>query len=128
LRQLRKEVLVTFKPLPHLPGGLRGVDLPDQLRLTLGPDRMAVEMNVNSPNDPFTLERIALTHDLTAGRLPPYGEVLAGVLDADPLLSVRGDTAVECWRIVDPVLQAWREQRTPLDSYPAGSAGPASWT
>jgi glucose-6-phosphate 1-dehydrogenase len=128
LRNLRKEVLITFKPIPHLPRGLRGIDVPDQLRLTLSPDRMAVEMNVNSPDDPFMLERVALTHDLTAGRLPPYGEVMAGVLDANPLLSVRGDTAVECWRIVDPVLQAWREQRTPLDTYPAGSEGPAAWT
>ena len=74
------------------------------------------------------MERAALTHDLNPGRLPPYGEVLAGVLDADPLLSVRGDTAVECWRIVDPVLQAWREQKTPLDTYAAGSSGPDSWS
>ena len=127
LSELRKEVLITFKPLSHLPTGLHGDDTPDQLRLTLAPDRMAVEMNVNSPDDPFTLERAALVHDLNPGRLPPYGEVLAGVLDDDPLLSVRGDTAVECWRIVDPVLQAWREQRTPIDTYPAGSTGPASW-
>jgi glucose-6-phosphate 1-dehydrogenase len=49
------------------------------------------------------------------------------VLDADPLLAVRGDTAVECWRIVDPVLQAWRENRTPMEEYPAGSTGPDSW-
>jgi glucose-6-phosphate 1-dehydrogenase len=127
LSELRKEIVVTFKPLPHLPTGLHGEESPDQLRLTLAPDRMAIEMNVNSPDDPFTLERAALTHDLNPGRLPPYGEVLAGVLDDDPLLSVRGDTAVHCWRIVDPVLQAWRENRTPLDTYPAGSSGPASW-
>lgn len=128
LRDLRKEVLITFKPLAHLPTGLRGAALPDQLRLTMSPDRMALEMNVNGPDDPLELDRVALDTDLTPGRLPPYGEVLAGVLDADPLLSVRGDTAVECWRIVDPVLQAWREQRTTMDTYPAGSSGPDSWT
>jgi hypothetical protein len=50
-------------------------------------------------------------------------EQLAG----DPLLSVRGDTAEECWRIVDPVLEAWQQNRTPLDAYPAGSTGPAAW-
>ncbi len=55
------------------------------------------------------------------------GAVLAGVLDGDPLLAVRGDTAVECWRIVDPVLAAWRAGKVPLESYPAGSQGPDGW-
>ena len=127
LKQRRKEVLITFKPLPHLPTGLRGQAVLDRLRLSMQPDAMALEINVNGPGDPLDLEPAALTTDLNPGRLPPYGEVLAGVLDADPLLSVRGDTAEQCWRIVDPVLQAWRENRTPLDSYTAGSTGPTSW-
>ena len=35
--------------------------------------------------------------------------------------------AEECWRIVDPVLQAWREGKVPMDEYAAGSDGPANW-
>jgi glucose-6-phosphate 1-dehydrogenase len=128
LRERRKEVLVTFKPLPHLPTGLHGQAIPDQLRLTMSPDRMALEMNVNGPNDPLELDRVSLDTDLTPGRLPAYGEVLAGVLDGDPLLAVRGDTAVECWRIVDPILQAWRDGKVPMDTYAAGSDGPANWS
>lgn len=127
LRESRKEILITFKDLPHLPGGLSGVQRPDMLRLSLNPDKMSLELNVNSPNDPLTLDRAVLTRDLNPGRLPPYGEVLAGVLDGDPLLAVRGDTAVECWRIVDPVLAAWRNNETPMDTYPAGSDGPSGW-
>jgi glucose-6-phosphate 1-dehydrogenase len=127
LRDRRKEALVTFKPAHHLPTGLRGDPVADQLRLSMVPDRISLELNVNGPEDPFELDRASLSTDLLAGRLPPYGEVLAGVLSGDPLLSVRGDTAEECWRIVDPVLEAWRENRTPLDTYPAGSTGPAAW-
>ena len=127
LGQARKEILVTFKELPHLPGGLLGVEQPDMLRLVLNPDRMSLELNVNSPDDPMHLDRVALTQVLNPGRLPPYGEVLAGVLDGDPLLAVRGDTAVECWRIVDPVLAAWRANEAPMDTYPAGSDGPGDW-
>jgi glucose-6-phosphate 1-dehydrogenase len=59
--------------------------------------------------------------------MTPYGEVLGGILDGDPLLSIRGDVAEECWRIVGPVLQAWREGRVPLEPYAAGSAGPDGW-
>jgi glucose-6-phosphate 1-dehydrogenase len=127
LRERRKEVLVTFKGLPHLPIGLRGEAPPDRLRLSMGPDRMALEMNVNGPSDPLQLDRVSLDTDMNPGRLPAYGEVLAGVLDGDPLLSVRGDTAEECWPIVDPVLQAWREGTVAMDSYAAGSEGPSSW-
>jgi glucose-6-phosphate 1-dehydrogenase len=128
LRERRKEVLITFQPLPHLPIGLRGQAIPERLRLAMGPDRMALEMNVNGPDDPMTLDRVSRDTDLSPGRLPAYGEVLAGVLDGDPLLSVRGDTAEHCWRIVDPVLQAWRDGDVLMEEYAAGSDGPASWS
>ena len=95
--------------------------------MMMGPDRMAWEMNVNGPEDPFTLDRITLASDLSPGRLPAYGEVLCGVLDADPLLSVRGDTAEQCWRILEPMIDAWRRGAVPMDQYPAGSRGPTGW-
>jgi glucose-6-phosphate 1-dehydrogenase len=123
----RKEVVLTFRPAPHVPNGLTGEVPPDRLRLVLNPDAMALEVNINGENDPMTIDRVSLDTDLSPGRLPAYGEVLAGVLDGDPLLAVRGDTAVECWRTLDPVLAAWREGRTPLESYPAGSQGPEGW-
>jgi glucose-6-phosphate 1-dehydrogenase len=53
--------------------------------------------------------------------------VLEGLLDGDPWLSVRGDTAEQCWRIVAPVLNAWRAGEVPLEDYPAGSSGPSTW-
>ena len=62
-----------------------------------------------------------------AGDLPEYGEVLRGVLADDPTLSVRGDTAEQCWRIIEPVRRAWQAGEVPLDEYAAGSAGPDGW-
>ena len=124
---LRKEVVVTFRPVPRLLTGLRGHPEPTRLRLSMGPDRISIELNINGPGDPFELDRVQLDGDFVAGRLPAYGEVLAAILAGDPLLSVRADTAEECWRIVDPVLRAWRDGAVPLEEYPAGSAGPAGW-
>jgi glucose-6-phosphate 1-dehydrogenase len=40
---------------------------------------------------------------------------------------VRADAVEECWRIVGPILAAWRKDAVPIDSYRAGSAGPAAW-
>lgn len=65
--------------------------------------------------------------DFGAGELLEYGEVLKGVIEGDPTLSVRGDMAVDCWRIIEPVQKAWRDGKVPLDEYPAGSAGPDGW-
>ncbi|GAB2674106.1 glucose-6-phosphate dehydrogenase [Thalassiella azotivora] len=125
---VRKEAVVTFRRPPRVPTGLSGWDAPDRLRIGFGPDRLHLDLNVNGPADPFELESVTLDADLGPGQLSPYGEVLAGVLEADPTLSVRGDTAEECWRLVEPVLAAWREDAVPLEEYPAGSDGPPGWS
>jgi glucose-6-phosphate 1-dehydrogenase len=123
----RKEAVITFRPVPHLPQGFRGTDSPTRLRIGFGPDTLQLEVDVNGPGDVLTLNRVTLDADLNAPDLLPYGEVLDGVLEGDPLLSVRGDTAEDCWRIVDPVLTAWAGDEVPLESYPAGSTGPQDW-
>lgn len=121
------EVVVRFHPVRHLPAGLTGSAEGAVLRFSLGPDRMSLELNVNGADDAFELERATLTADLGEGALRAYAEVLSGVLDADPMLAVRGDAAEECWRIVAPILDAWRRGEVPLDEYVAGSDGPAGW-
>lgn len=122
----RKEAVVTFRPVPHLPGGFTGRDEPNTLRIGFGPDTLELDVDVNGPGDIFSLDRAALVAELNASELLPYGEVLEGVLTGDPLLSVRGDTAEECWRIVEPVLAAWAAGKVPLEEYRAGSDGPAA--
>jgi glucose-6-phosphate 1-dehydrogenase len=120
----RKEAVVTFRPVPHLPKGFSGVDAPNKLRIGFGPDTLELDVDVNGPGDIFSLDRTTLNAELNASELLPYGEVLEGVLTGDPLLSVRGDTAEECWRIVEPVLRAWSRDSVPLEEYEAGTTGP----
>jgi glucose-6-phosphate 1-dehydrogenase len=124
----RKEAVVTFRPVPHLPRGFTGVDAPNQLRIGFGPDTLQFDVDVNGPGNVLDLDRVTLQAELSASELLPYGEVLEGVLTGDPLLSVRADTAEDCWRIVDPVLQAWAQDGVPLEEYRAGSSGPEGWT
>lgn len=123
----RKEAVVTFRPVPHLPVGFTGPDFPNRLRIGFGPDTLDLDIDVNGPGDIFRLDRATLHAALNESELLPYGEVLEGVLNGDPLLSVRGDTAEECWRIVEPVLKAWAQDTVPLEEYDAGSPGPAGW-
>ncbi|KNC18627.1 glucose-6-phosphate dehydrogenase [Arthrobacter sp. RIT-PI-e] len=123
----RKEAVITFRPVSHLPVGFTGQDAPTKLRIGFGPDTLQLELDVNGPGDIFSLDRAVLSADLNESDLLPYGEVLDGVLSGDPTLSVRGDTAEDCWRIVDPVLAAWAADEVPLEEYAAGSDGPDAW-
>ena len=127
LGRTRKEAVITFKPVNHLPDGFTGVDSPTRLRIGFGPDTLELDIDVNGPGDVFCLDRATLQAELNASDLLPYGEVLDSVLSGDPTLSVRGDTAEDFWRIVEPVLAAWNANEVPMDEYPAGSDGPANW-
>lgn len=122
-----REIVVHFRPVRHVPQGLTGSFDGAILRFSLGPDRMALELNLNAAEDPFELERATLSAELGEGALKAYAEVLSGVLDGDPMLAVRGDAAEQCWRIVAPILEAWQRDEVPMDEYVAGSLGPEGW-
>ncbi|WP_055695239.1 glucose-6-phosphate dehydrogenase, partial [Streptomyces prasinopilosus] len=123
----RQEVTFWFKDAQRVPAGLVGDVLRNRLRIGLGAGRLQLDLNINGPGDPSTLTPVTLETRFGPGELFEYGEVLRGVLEDEKPLSVRDDMSVESWRIVEPVLDAWRAGRVPLDDYPAGSAGPAGW-
>jgi glucose-6-phosphate 1-dehydrogenase len=127
LGRARKEAVVTLKRTPHLPDGLHGHDTRDAVTIGFKPARLALHLDVSGPGDPFELDSAVPETVLDDGDLPAYAEVLTGLLDGDPLLAVRGDNAEECWRIVEPVLDAWRADDVPMDTYAAGSDGPRKW-
>jgi glucose-6-phosphate 1-dehydrogenase len=126
----RKEVVINFKPPQRVPDGLSGCDQRNRLRIGIfraGPDHLRLDFNISGPGDPSVIDPVTLEAEFGAGELFEYGEVLKGVLEGDPTLSVRGDMAVDCWRIIEPVQRAWRDSAVPLEEYPAGSSGPDAW-
>ncbi|MEB0001423.1 glucose-6-phosphate dehydrogenase [Cryobacterium sp. RTC2.1] len=123
----RQQIVVTFKDVPHRPYGFTGNPGPARLTISLTPDSIDLDLNINGEDDPFALDRVNLQVQFAQGELGPYGEVLHGILSDDPTLSVRADAVEECWRIVTPILSAWRKSSVPLDNYRAGSAGPTTW-
>ncbi len=127
LRALRKAVVITFKDPGWLPAGLSGYSRPNRLIIGIGPPALQIDLNVNGPGDRRVIDPVTLDTALAPGDLPPYGEILKEVLEGDPSLSVRADLAFESWRIVEPVLEAWRNDRVPLQDYPAGGDGPDEW-
>jgi glucose-6-phosphate 1-dehydrogenase len=120
----RREISVHFRPVPHLTFGQDSDPEPNVLRLGMSPDTMSLGININGPGDPFDLEPVRLDAELTPQRPSEYGRVLLAVLSGNAMLSIRADEAEECWRIVEPILDAWEAGAVPLLEYPAGSDGP----
>jgi glucose-6-phosphate 1-dehydrogenase len=123
----RQDIVFNLREVPHLPTGFTGPAEPGRVRIGVRPATLDVDLATNGRDDPFDLEHDVLHAEFGPSELSAYGEVLAELCEGDPTLSVRGDIAEECWRIVSPVLAAWRKNSVRLDTYPAGSRGPSSW-
>ncbi|MGO1538103.1 MAG: glucose-6-phosphate dehydrogenase [Leucobacter sp.] len=122
------EVALTLRPVRHLAEGFVG-ETPDGGKLTFsrGPDELRVELNASgnvSGSTPFELRRGTLRAESSERQQLAYAEVLAEMLDGLVRLSVRGDTVEQCWRIIQPVREAWGRNEVPLEGYAAGTAGP----
>ena len=95
----------------------------DELRIGFdGPEDLTLQLTGGAPGAPSPL---LLRAPPPGDGLPAYGRVLLDFLSGGSTLSVRRDEAEQAWRVVTPVLEAWKEGRVPLEEYRAGSAGPA---
>jgi len=125
MRGDRKEVAVRFRPVPHLPFGHTGEELPNVLRFGLEPEDLTLELTGIGARA-GALAPLTLTTRLDPPELSAYGQLLLDVLNGNAALSIRGDEAEESWRVLTPVLSAWSKDLVPLEEYPAGSDGPAA--
>ncbi len=78
------------------------------------------------------LEMLTRTVTLEAGyrhaheaSLDAYETLLLDVLVGDRSLFLRYDEVRAAWRVVDPILKVWSMERDFINTYPAGSMGPA---
>jgi glucose-6-phosphate 1-dehydrogenase len=56
-----------------------------------------------------------------------YERLILDAMRGDATLFTRNDETLGQWAIIDPVLQAWHESdEQPLETYEAGSPGPAA--
>ncbi|HJQ30224.1 MAG TPA: hypothetical protein VJ827_12870, partial [Rubrobacter sp.] len=125
LAKRRKEAVVRFRPVPHLPFGGDAAPAANELRIGLdGPYDFVMNLTGMASGPPSHLAPLVLDADLSAPELPAYSRVLMDVLKEDSTLSIRDDEAEEAWRVLTPVLEAWADGRVPLEEYQAGSEGP----
>ncbi|MET0510649.1 MAG: glucose-6-phosphate dehydrogenase [Thermoleophilaceae bacterium] len=125
------EIAVTLKPVPHLAfeaEGSIGVQ-PNQLVMTMQPNEgVSLSLGAKIPGTrmrirPVNMEFLYGTAFLSQSP-EAYERLIMDAMRGDATLFTRDDEVEAQWRVIDPILEAWSKDETPLCTYPAGSAGP----
>jgi glucose-6-phosphate 1-dehydrogenase len=125
------EIAVTLKPVPHLAfkaEGSVGVQ-PNQLILTVQPNEgVSLSLGAKIPGSqmrirPVNMEFLYGTSFLSQSP-EAYERLITDAMRGDPTLFTRNDEVESQWRIIDPILERWEQDGSPLVEYPAGSPGP----
>ncbi|HEY7135006.1 MAG TPA: glucose-6-phosphate dehydrogenase [Acidimicrobiia bacterium] len=125
------EVVLRYKQVPFLPLPSTAVDSvePNEMVMRIQPDEgIELSFAAKVPGSPFRVRTQQLSFSYSrsfAERAPEaYERVLFDALLGDPTLFIREDEVEQAWRIVQPLIDAFREGRVPLSFYPAGTWGP----
>jgi glucose-6-phosphate 1-dehydrogenase len=125
------EVAMEFHDVPHLPFAskeTRGLG-PNALVLRIQPDEgITLRFGAKVPGQAFRVRSTSMDFSYGAAFLEEtpeaYERLLLDAMVGDPTLFIRSDEVEQAWRIVDPILEAWRDPALPLARYQAGTWGP----
>ena len=127
------EVVLRFRPVPHLPLPTTAVDSmePNSLVLRIQPDEgIRLEFGAKIPGRGFAVRTVGLDFSYRAGfeEVPPeaYERLLLDALAGDATLFIREDEVDVAWQIVQPIIDAIAAERLAVHEYPAGTWGPSA--
>jgi glucose-6-phosphate 1-dehydrogenase len=130
LAEKRAEIVVRFKPAPHLPfAGKRQEIPPNELVITIQPDEgVALQTIAKTPGQELQLQPVMLdffyASAFTKQGPTAYERLLHDALLGEPSLFMHADEVEAAWEIMQPVLECWAVDGESLHSYRAGSDGP----
>ena len=125
------EIVIQFRDVPI--ALFRGTEVahmpPNRLVLQLQPNEgIRLDLVAKKPGPVMETAPVSLdfryADRFDVGHQTGYETLLYDVLTGDQTLFQRADQIEEGWRVVQPLLDAWRADRP--EEYAAGSAGPAS--
>jgi len=101
---------------------------PNWILLSIQPsESMHMEIHVKQPGlamDTRVIQLNASYHKTNETSLDAYETLLLDVIEGDRTLFIRFDEVEWAWRVVDPILKYWVQEREFIQTYPAGSWGP----
>ncbi|MBN2813567.1 MAG: glucose-6-phosphate dehydrogenase [Bacteroidales bacterium] len=126
------EVVVHFKPTPHrlfcFNENVQNAD--NQLVIRIQPDEgILLKFGMKVPGAGFQVQDVNMDFhyaDLAQKNIPEaYQRLLVDCMQGDATLFTRGDSILQAWKIVDPILNEWEKNPDiPIYGYPAGTWGP----
>jgi len=133
LPERNTEIAVNFKPVPHLPFAPTETEeiAPNRLVISVQPGEGAsLRMLAKMPGTAMHVRPVHMDFEYGTSFLrespEAYERLLHDALLGDPTLFTRGDEVEAEWRIVDPIIDAFAREEVALETYPAGSEGPAA--
>jgi glucose-6-phosphate 1-dehydrogenase len=131
LPERRTQIVIQFKPLPHLIFGERAEDdvIANRLVIDLQPDEdiSLLLMNRRPGITGNRLQALPLSLSLDGGgrRRIAYERLLLDVIADNPALFVRRDEVELAWAWIDGIADTWTDLAIAPKPYAAGSWGPA---
>jgi len=100
---------------------------PNWILLSIQPnEQMHMEIHAKQPGlgmDTRVVQLNASYRNRNEIPLEAYETLLLDVIEGDRSLFIRFDEVEWAWRVVDPILRHWSQERSFIHSYPAGSWG-----
>ncbi len=127
------EIVIEFKAIPHsIFEESAGTISANQLVIRLQPDEGVKQIIMIKEPGPGGMRLRSVPLDMTfaesfAERNPEaYERLIMDVVRGNQTLFMRRDEVEAAWKWVDPILQAWAENRQEVQLYTAGTWGPSS--
>jgi glucose-6-phosphate 1-dehydrogenase len=132
LARKHSEIVIQFKPVPHaIFKGAQYDTVPNQLSIMLQPDegvKLTIMAKEPGPGG-FDLKPVSLdlSFEKTFGThyADSYERLLIEVMRGNPALFMRRDEIETAWQWIDDIITGWGESRQKMETYVAGSWGPA---
>jgi glucose-6-phosphate 1-dehydrogenase len=125
------EVVIHFKKTPHpLFAKDNAEQISNMLVIRIQPDEgILLKFGLKTPGSGFKIQSVNMDFhytDIAAEEIPTaYERLLLDCLLGDSTLFTRADAIEECWKFIDPIIEAWKEDGViKMYGYPSGTWGP----
>lgn len=127
------EIAIRFKQPPHLLFGRHAASILESnvLALRIQPDEgISLKFEAKLPGQGMRLHPVMMDFrygtSFGIGLPAAYETLLLDCLQGDTTLFTRGDEVETAWSLMNPVLEAWKEEVPEFPNYEAGSWGPTA--
>jgi glucose-6-phosphate 1-dehydrogenase len=125
------EIRIQFKRPPHLTFGreaMKEVD-PNAITLRIQPEEgISLKFGAKVPSAGLRIRSVTMDFQYMTSFLveapEAYERLLLDCMIGDPTLFTRSDEVEAAWSLIDPIEDAWRNGRPPLETYASGTWGP----